>query len=274
MDALTKQLSGVDWASLRRRARHLQAAVASGLKNAVMTAVENDTRAATSDTPTPPSIKLLSRLATESANPAHYPLIMAVVWARLASRHPRCVEKALELLAYLLRHGDERVIVELHAALPQLESFHAYPHPAPRTPGAAAAAGVDDAAALGTGADAGTRVRAAAAEVTRLLGDRPALRAERAAIVAAGGLVASAPSSADGGGLEGGSVASGSVPASPSVLPPPMGGGGSSGRPGIAGSDSVDGRRGAGAPSGVAAAAGARQAGGSGLGSDDDTFWS
>lgn len=226
MDALTKQLSfsGVDWAALRRRARHMQAAVASTLKNAVMTAVENDTRAATADTPTPPSAKLLSRLASETANPAHYPLIMAIVWARLASSHPRCISKALDLLAYLLRHGDERVVSELHAALPQLESFRAYPHPAAPTKGAkgAAAAATDagDAAALGTGADAGTRVRAAAAEVTALLNDRRSLRAERAAIVAAGGLVAAAPSSADGGG---GSAASGSVPPSPSVLPPPVG---------------------------------------------------
>ncbi|KAK1868599.1 hypothetical protein I4F81_011084 [Pyropia yezoensis] len=232
MDALTRQLSGVDWAALRRRARHLQAAVASGLKNAVMTAVENDTRAATADSPSPPSAKLLARLAAETANPAHYPLVMAIVWGRLASPHPRCVEKALDLLAYLLRHGDERVVSELHAALPQLESFRAYPHP--KKPGGDPA---DDAAALGTGADAGTRVRAAAAEVTRLLGDRRALREERAAIVAAGGAVASSPSSADGGGGAAGAAAAAaaapttSAPASPSVLPPPTGGGGVGGSP-------------------------------------------
>lgn len=160
MDDLSRKFRSLDWKSLQKSARKMQASTASALKDLVMTDLENKTRSATADTPWGASGSDLMAIAQGTYSREDYALIMSIVWQRLASTRWRCVYKALEVLKFLAMHGTARCLEEGRAALGHLESLRSY-H------------------ALEAGRDVGERVRNRAAHVCELLSDDTVLEQER-----------------------------------------------------------------------------------------------
>lgn len=162
MDDLSRKFRSIDWKGLQKSARRVQASTASALKDMVMTDLENKTRAATADTSWGASGADLMVIAHGTYRREDYPLIMSIVWQRLASSRRRCVYKALDLLKFLIMHGAARCTEEARTALPHLRALTEY------------------VARDEHGRDAGDGVRQRAALVCEMLSDESVLEAERA----------------------------------------------------------------------------------------------
>ncbi|KAJ8904750.1 hypothetical protein NDN08_001266 [Rhodosorus marinus] len=161
MDEVKKKYNSIDWMGLKRSAGKLKAKAASGFKDMVMTDVENNVRAATSDTSWGATGAELENIARSTFNREEYPLVMGIVWERLSARKWRNVYKSLDLLKYLCLHGSQRCYDEAKDALPHIQALQGFRY-------------VDSA-----GKDEGRNVRERAKQLAELLGDPELMEEER-----------------------------------------------------------------------------------------------
>ncbi|PXF42147.1 Epsin-3 [Gracilariopsis chorda] len=160
MDEISRKFRSIDWKSLQKSARKVQASTASALKDMVMTDLENKTRSATADTSWGASVTDLHQIARGTYNPQDYVLIMSIVWQRLGSSRWRCVYKGLEVLKYVIMHGSSRCLTEARGAVGHLEVLREYRK-------------------ISEGRDVGEGVRNRAALVCDMLNDDELLEAEK-----------------------------------------------------------------------------------------------
>jgi len=161
MDEVKKKYNSIDWIGIKRSAGKLKAKAASGFKDMVMTDVENNVRAATSDTSWGATGAELENIARATFNREEYPLVMGIVWERLSARKWRNVYKSLDLLKYLCLHGSQRCYDEAKDALPHIQALQGFRY-------------VDSA-----GKDEGRNVRERAKQLAELLGDPELMEEER-----------------------------------------------------------------------------------------------
>uniref|UniRef100_A0A7S2ZQV2 ENTH domain-containing protein n=1 Tax=Rhodosorus marinus TaxID=101924 RepID=A0A7S2ZQV2_9RHOD len=161
MDEVKKKYNSIDWIGLKRSAGKLKAKAASGFKDMVMTDVENNVRAATSDTSWGATGAELENIARSTFNREEYPLVMGIVWERLSARKWRNVYKSLDLLKYLCLHGSQRCYDEAKDALPHIQALQGFRY-------------VDSA-----GKDEGRNVRERAKQLAELLADPELMEEER-----------------------------------------------------------------------------------------------
>lgn len=100
-------------------------------------------------------------IARATFNREEYPLVMGIVWERLASRKWRNVYKSLELLKYLCLHGSQRCYDEAKDALSHIRALQNFRY-------------VDS-----FGKDEGRNVRERAKQISDLLSDPDLLAEER-----------------------------------------------------------------------------------------------
>ncbi|KAA8491897.1 Epsin-2 [Porphyridium purpureum] len=155
-------MSKIDWKGWKRSAINVRKSAASGMKNLVMTDVENLTRSATADTSWGASGTELDEIARATYNREDYPLIMGIVWQRLTSRRWRCVYKGLELLKHLLFYGSARCLDEARDARYHIQALEGFRFIDPRN-----------------GKDEGQNVRTKAKEVFELIENPKKLEEER-----------------------------------------------------------------------------------------------
>ncbi|CAN8074851.1 unnamed protein product [Agarophyton chilense] len=160
MDEISRKIRNIDWKSLQKSARKVQASTASALKDMVMTDLENKTRSATADTAWGASVTDLHQIAGGTYNPQDYALIMSIIWQRLGSSRWRCVYKGLEVLKYVVMHGSSRCLTEARGAITHLEALRAYRK-------------------VADGRDVGEGVRNRAALLCDMLSDDELLESER-----------------------------------------------------------------------------------------------
>lgn len=160
MDEISRKFRSIDWKSLQKSARKVQASTASALKDMVMTDLENKTRSATADTSWGASVTDLHQIARGTYNPQDYVLIMSIIWQRLGSSRWRCVYKGLEVLKYVIMHGSSRCLTEARGAVGHLEVLREYRK-------------------IAEGRDVGEGIRSRAALVCDMLNDDELLEAEK-----------------------------------------------------------------------------------------------
>eukprot|EP00180_Rhodochaete_pulchella_P004761 Plantae.Rhodophyta-Rhodochaete_pulchella.ctg9584.p1 GENE.Plantae.Rhodophyta-Rhodochaete_pulchella.ctg9584~~Plantae.Rhodophyta-Rhodochaete_pulchella.ctg9584.p1 ORF type:complete len:367 (-),score=50.87 Plantae.Rhodophyta-Rhodochaete_pulchella.ctg9584:595-1695(-) len=112
-----------DWNEWKRTLVSARGAIASSIKDLVMSDIEITVRAVTNDSPGGASGADLDTIAEASFNRDEYALMMTIVAQRLDSRRWRCVYKALCLFHHLILYGSKRSIEDARSCIGHIDAL-------------------------------------------------------------------------------------------------------------------------------------------------------